>query len=180
MKKIITWIGLALTLTIGMQANAALINGGFAYSGGAFVSDADYAAQTVTSIDFTPSSNVFTVENAGGDFAAYNGVDGVISNITIDNPFTGISPLLTINPDFTFELVTINVNYVGYGIIALSGNGLFNLTGFEETSGSWNMTLNTIQGYASFSGSAVPEPGTLALFGMGLLGLAFARRNRKA
>ena len=63
-----------------------------------------------------------------------------------------------------------------------NGTGYFLATGFDQTPGSWNLSaqLETGQVTATYSASSivVPEPGSLALIGLGLLGLGFVGRRK--
>ena len=69
-----------------------------------------------------------------------------------------------------------------YGCLVLNGTGSFNITnsdrsyaGFTTTSGDWTYSQSGV----TFSSQAIPEPGTLALLGLGLIGIGFMRRIRK-
>jgi hypothetical protein len=72
-----------------------------------------------------------------------------------------------------------------FGCLVLSGTGYFSITdlygndiGYTDTAGTWVYS----QTGASFSSQSavVPEPDTIALLGLGLLGIGLASRYRKS
>jgi len=206
MKKFTLWLGLTLALIFNMQANAALLTGGYSYSG-LFGYDLTFdSSGSLTAIDFTdnnPSTTydgAFQVNGTTGSFDVFAPdysnpfspvyTIGFISDITVA-PFVTIDPLLSIDDGkgntSAFTLTSINVDYSNSttGVYALSGLGVFNLTTvadgqFTPRQASWTLEIDGANGLSTFQGKAVPEPATLALLGIGLLGLTFARRNRKA
>lgn len=75
-----------------------------------------------------------------------------------------------------------NCNAGPYGCLVLNGTGVFNIVnsdgssaGYKSTFGDWTYSQSGV----TFSSQAIPEPGTLALLGLGLIGIGFIRRIRK-
>jgi len=111
---------------------------------------------------------------------------------TLINPTGGFAFTLNINggaPEFTLDCPTATSCD---SLLANNGNGFsdaliktFDLSGFSSTdSAVFTVTFtNATDGREEFflistNTPSVPEPGTLALVGLGLVGLSFARRRK--
>jgi len=173
---------------IATSASATFITGTVGFNGNVGIWDTDTAGYITNyangeRLDFanvtTSAVNPFLPSNTG----TYSGLDGIattMSSITY-NPFYSVAnPLWSFTSGtstYSFELTSLNiVGPITDGFMSLAGRGTLMATGYQDTDGIWNWTAQT--GLTFSAGSSVPEPSTLALLGLGLCGLGFARRKQ--
>jgi len=133
---------------------------------------------------------LFLFDGAGNAIARQDDTGSVLGplqsqislNLTAGDFFIGIAAFSTSADNASGDdLFTVGANdLLGNSIDtpdALSGGTVLDVfTGNTGNTGSYNITFTT----ATAASSQVPEPGTLALFGLGLVGLSLARRRRKS
>jgi hypothetical protein len=137
--------------------------------------------------EFVSFNNV-TVSGAYGDYSGTEGASVTHSGFKFDPLFNiSIPPLwkYTVGTtEYSFDLTTMAIDFRNTTTIALSGTGYANITGLDETWGTWTFSAqldpNRPKGstFTFSSTDAVPDGGATAiLLGVGLLGLGALRRK---
>lgn len=192
----------ALLLMSAHTVSAASINGDIAFGTtvGGYWTPADSSLSTGGSITTANADGVIfhdgsdptsvddgVVTSAFGDYAGTLGVFVDFSNFVF-NPLATGTQLWTIDSGgstYSFSMLTISIVSQTSNSISLEGTGIASITGFDDRSGDFTLTLNQNSRAFSFSSSAsvahMPVPAAVWLFGSGLVGvLGIARRKQAA
>lgn len=200
MKKILGLVAAAATalgLSLSVQATPIAAGSQFNINGCDHAITASTLDQA-TGLDFTDCTGVptpgvpgvITGFNGSGDFTGLfcAGVCGSIQDIPNFAAFVPTPGFYTTTAGVTFDLMTITsiqrfpASGGSLAQLVINGTGLLHYAGFDTTPGVF--TLTTQGGIVTtFSASTVttavlPEPSTLLLLGVSLLGFALTRRSR--
>ena len=137
----------------------------------------------------TASTLTFSIAYATGSTGVYtpiaNGTLIDYHSFTFNPSLAApVNPLWTVTVGgntFSFVMNSVDVVQQSSSLLSLVGSGTLYATGYDPTPGIWEFAgWQTESGRLKFTADSadVPEPGTLALLGLGLLGIGFARRGR--
>ena len=185
-----------------ISAEASPITGGFSITGNFLPVIGTTGAQTTlglaTGLDFinffgsaaTPGVAGTVVVNSGsGNFSSLVGAAGTMRDFSFAGAGSANYPLASLASfqqlgGVTFDLLSVGVVYQSSNpaFLLLSGTGIFHMSGFEDTPGTFDFSGNGTQRSFSFSASqgavAVPESASLLVLATGLLGAAGFMRRR--
>ncbi len=143
----------------------------------------------------SPGATTLTMNAAGvvnidpalttGDFDTFlDPLDPVTfstTTISFEPTFNGSLSSFWSAAGFSFELTQLAESVEINGFINLSGLGIITGNGFDATNGRINVTGVGSDENVSITAETIPEPLTLGLLGIGLLGIGFStRRSRKS
>ncbi|MBT8131926.1 MAG: hypothetical protein KJO35_06635, partial [Gammaproteobacteria bacterium] len=156
MKNFLRGTALLMVLSFG-SAQAATIDGTLNFTGEAVPVFGPGLADAV-GLQF---SNFFVV-NASGDLATAgiaDGDTGTISDFFFDD--APITPFIQIdfNPGpgkFSFDLLTVQIEFQSSTFLALSGSGILSGTGFDDTAYNFSLSVDGEAPVFSSSGTLAP------------------------
>lgn len=174
---------LGAAVTVAPSADAANINFASFGIGGAFSLPAGTHLGNTDSIFIGNGGTIIVTQGDIGDLSALInfGDLGTLKDIPSLSAFTPISGYLTLNSGVSLDLNSIQINNQtgpSPGFLNISGNGVLNAPGFDPTEArvTWSGTTSDNRTFTLALHTSVPEPISLALLGLGLLGVFVSRR----
>jgi len=185
-------------LAIAGVAQAAQITGSIAIGGSTEVYD---NGSVSTGLDWNCASCGADVNNfpaPTGDFSTLGGLGTVSGELQLYSFYYSSIPQqviweITYNGlIYSFTLTSVQVaggdtTADNFRTLALTGTGYFTITdlshnyaGYDQTYGDWTFSNSAISFSSATIATPVSEPGTIALLGLGLLGIGVASRIRKS
>jgi len=152
---ILNWVSNGGTLLL---QSAGWYGGSFTFAGGTFNQDGYYPNATLTAAGVAAFTFLPTPASQSGNYMAHDTISG-----------TGLTVFMT--EDANGNPIVAGEKY-GNGYIMYSG-----LTTSQYHYAGYNLTTDIIN-YTSTQGNCIPEPGTLVMFGSGILGLAGVLRRK--
>ncbi|WP_224961954.1 PEP-CTERM sorting domain-containing protein [Geomonas subterranea] len=184
MKKVPAVLATAALVMLTTSAWAIPITGTINFTGSGHATPNAAAIINATGVFFGDSQVAGT--NSGTYSAIAVGTPVVFTGFTF-NPSSGLVPmeslwtLTSLGNTYSFDLNSINRGHQSKYFLNLLGEGVLHATGFDPTPGNWYYSSQ--DGATAFSAESssapVPEPGTFALLGAGLLGLAVYGKRRR-